>query len=277
MSLEVDLEGAIDLHVHTAPDVEPRCVDDWELTQAAAEAGMRAVLIKSHYALTADRAWLVERMTSRIRVFGGLTLNEAVGGLNPAAVEAALKLGARAIWMPTRSAANHKAFFGEPGLGLSILSEEEKLKAEVYEILGLIAEFDVILATGHLSPKEIMALIPAAHSMGVRKIVITHPELPVVNLSIAAQRDLARAGVFFERCYVSTLLPGSQVTLGDIAKAIREVGPEHTVLASDLGQKGNPHPVAGFGQYIDGLRSIGMGQQEIDVMIRRNPALLLSI
>src|SRR6185436_18571078 len=162
---EVDLTGVIDLHIHTAPDVSPRKMDDVEAARQAAARGMRAILLKSHATLTAGRAELVERMVPGIHMFGGLALNDAVGGLNPSAVEAALRLGAVEIWMPTLSAR------GDPrpyrATGLSVL-DGDGLVPVIEEILRLIAEHDAILGTGHLSPAEIMLFVPAAREAGVR-------------------------------------------------------------------------------------------------------------
>src|SRR5688500_3275177 len=118
LNIDVDLTGAIDLHLHTAPDVVPRKLDDVEAARQAAARGMRAILLKSHATLTAGRAELVERLVPDIRVFGGLALNDAVGGLNPAAVEAALKLGAVEIWMPTLSAKGDPRSHRTPGLSV---------------------------------------------------------------------------------------------------------------------------------------------------------------
>ena len=109
------LEGAVDLHVHSAPDVDRRRFNDLELARAARDAGVGAVLIKSHQNSTVERAWLVAQCVPEIRVYGGLVLNETVGGLNPAAVRLALQMGARQIWMPTRSARNHLQYHGQPG------------------------------------------------------------------------------------------------------------------------------------------------------------------
>src|SRR6266849_10811285 len=169
------LEGAIDLHVHSAPDVDRRRFDDLQLARAAQEAGVGAVLIKSHQNSTVERAWLVSQCVPGIRVYGGLVLNETVGGLNPAAVRLALKLGARQIWMPTRSARNHRLHHGEAG-GISILDGQGALLPVVVEILQDMAKSDCILGTGHLSPQETTALLDAASNLGVSKILVTHPE-----------------------------------------------------------------------------------------------------
>ncbi len=124
---DIDLTGLIDQHIHSGPDVWPRFADDVETVRMAAEAGMRALLLKSHVTLTADRAAIAEKVVGRgIRVFGALALNTQVGGLNPAAAEAALTLGAREIWMPTQDAANHRRWEGRPG-GITILDDKGRI------------------------------------------------------------------------------------------------------------------------------------------------------
>jgi uncharacterized protein DUF6282 len=96
MSVAPDfLEGAVDLHVHSAPDVGLRRFDDIELAREAACAGMGAILIKSHQNSTVERAFLVSRIVPEIPVYGGLVLNETVAGLNPAAVRLAMSMGAK--------------------------------------------------------------------------------------------------------------------------------------------------------------------------------------
>lgn len=270
----IDLEGVIDLHVHTAPDVRPRYVDDLELARQAAQAGMRAVLIKSHHTLTADRASIVEKVVKNVRVFGGLVLNHAVGGLNPAAVEAALTLGAKEIWMPTLSAAG-----GSPINGISILDDGGTVKPTVFEILDLIAQRDVILGTGHLTVPEIQKLVFTARSAGVKRIVITHPELPSISMPLAVQQELCGGDVFFERCYLVTIARPRQkvIPLNFIAATIRQIGCESTLLATDFGQVENGSPIEGMREYIASLMNLGITQIEIDRMARHNPAWLLNL
>src|SRR5580692_8140835 len=169
------LEGAIDLHVHSAPDVDHRRYNDLELAREAAAAGMGAILIKSHQNSTVERAWLVSQVVTGIKVFGGLVLNQTVGGLNVSAVKLALAMGAKEIWMPTRSALNHRLYYGEAG-GISILDASGSLVPEAHAILEAVAQTDCILSTGHLSPREALVLIHHARQCGVRKILITHPE-----------------------------------------------------------------------------------------------------
>src|SRR3954453_1404201 len=79
--------GVIDMHVHSHPDVFGRNLDDIDVAQLAKSKGMRGILLKNHISETASRAALVMKVVPGIEVFGGIVLNNAVGGINPAAVE----------------------------------------------------------------------------------------------------------------------------------------------------------------------------------------------
>ncbi len=271
----VDLTGMIDIHIHSAPDVAPRKGDDIELARQAAARGMRAILLKSHWTLTSDRAYLVQQVVPNLRVFGGLVLNNPVGGFNPIAVEAALRMGAAEIWMPTLSSAAGTE--GCIGPGLTVF-DGDHLQPRVLDILSLIAEYDVILGTGHLSSPEILALVPAAHDLGVRKIVITHPEHPPVEMPPLQQEELRdRFGVLFERCLITTVLGGGHLPFEALAKVIRRVGPDSTIIATDFGQTKNLPPVDGLACFISELRSAGFTEAAIARMGQLNPACMLGI
>jgi hypothetical protein len=274
---EINLDGAIDLHIHSAPDLRARLMDDIELAREAAAAGMRGILLKSHHTLTADRAAIAEKHVGGVRVLGGLVLNHAIGGLNPAAVETALAFGAREIWMPTLDAANHRRAKGMGEGGITILDDNGRLLPEMLEILRLIAGQDVVLGSGHLSLGEIKVLVKAAREAGVERIVITHPELPLVNMPIVMQEELAGPGLFFERCLIVTTPGEGGLPLSSIAQAARQVGPETTVMATDFGQAENPPPVEGMRRYIAGMMSLGFDRNEIERMTRVNPAGLLGL
>jgi hypothetical protein len=270
------LEGAVDLHVHSAPDVDKRRFSDLDLASSAKDAGMGAVLIKSHQNSTVERAWLVSQCVPGIRVYGGLVLNETVGGLNLAAVRLALELGARQVWMPTRSARNHRLYHGQPG-GITILDEQGKLLTVVEEILLAMAKSDCILGTGHLSPQETSVLIDAAQKLGGSKILVTHPEWGPTYHSWEAQKELAtRAGVFFERCFVSTTHLCGCVPFETIERAIIETGVGRTILSTDLGQPETPPPAEGMRLYAERLRSAGFSVDQIRTMMQANPERLLA-
>jgi len=268
------LKGAIDLHFHAGPDIRERKLTYLEAAHQAKEAGMKAILIKSHSSITADIASLIQPLVRDILIFGGIALNYPLGGLNPVAVETAIKLGAKQVWMPTISAANQYRYEGKKG-GISILTKEGRLKKEVVEILGIVSKHDVILATGHLSQREISALLKEAKKRKIEKILITHPDHLILAMSPELQKDLAKKGIFFDRCF-----PTPRTCILDMegmAQRIREVGVASTILTSDFGQPENPFPVEGLKIYIQQLIRLGFSNQEIDQMVRINPGNLLNI
>lgn len=272
--LMADLSGVIDLHVHAGPDVRPRKMNAVALARAAKAAGMRAVLLKSHHTITADLAQIVEEIVGGIRIFGGVTLNEAVGGLNLEAVRAGIALGAKEIFMPTQSAAHQRRHDGKAG-GITILDGAGHARDEVRRILECVAQADVILGTCHLSPEEILILVRTARQAGVRKILVSHPELHSLAIPLAMQQEMANEGAFFERMHVH----GNSVTdWPGLAEIMRAVGVERTILVTDLGATNYPwNPIQGMGEFLERLADQGFSQAEIDLMARRTPARLLGL
>ena len=263
------LDGFIDPHVHSAPEHVPRLLDDISLARQAREARMTGILIKSHTTLTADRATIAAKMVPGIRVWGGLVLNDSVGGFNPAAVETALAYGAAEIWMPTHSAMNHRVFFGQGCRGLAL--EQGQIPDTVHQILELIAEHGAILGTGHLSASEIRTLVLIAREHGVKKVLITHPEAPFIDLPVATQRELAGWGCLLERTWVfTTPALGCVMDSDRLVRDIRDVGYESTVLATDMGQVGNPPPVEGFEAFIQACQAAGFNEHQIRRMAATN-------
>lgn len=270
------LEGAIDLHVHSAPDLDPRRFTDIELATEAKKAGMGAILLKSHLGSTVERAALVASVVRGMDVFGGLTLNYSVGGLNPAAVDVALRLGARQIWMPTRSAANHRRHEGMTG-GICIIDDAGNLIPAAREIVDTATAANCPIGTGHLSPQEVFALAQYGDSCEIPpKFLLTHPEWHVTYYSVNAQRRLAEFGTFtFERCFVSTTHRCGFVPIAAIATAISEVGIGTTILSTDLGQPDTPPPVEGLRRYGAELRALGFSASDLHRMMHITPRAFL--
>jgi len=286
------LRGAIDMHVHSAPDLFARSCDHLELALDALQHGMRAVALKCHFAMTPFRAAVVERAVSGdVKVFGGIVLNHAVGGFNPYAVDAALKAGAKIVWMPTISAANHLKHYGfgaykaQRVLGGDLLPFKEGLTplkgggivAELSQILGLIADANAILGTSHFSVEESKVLVEEAKRVGVKKIVVTHPEFEVVNMPVKDQIELARKGAYMERTILPVTPMWRTMDVDAMVKIIKDVGADHAIMATDLGQVHNPKPVEGYRMFIQMLLEKGMTPQEIEVMAKTNPARLLDL
>ncbi|MBI4609984.1 MAG: hypothetical protein HY726_13365 [Candidatus Rokubacteria bacterium] len=286
------LRGAIDLHQHAAPSLFERVTDDLGLASEARRRAMRGVLIKAHEQDTTGRAFLVRKQVPGVEVFGGIVLNWVVGGLNPHAVDASIKLGGRMVWMPTLSAQHHIDFFGgshfgrsmvpRAGLraarqGVRVLTEHGELTAETREILGLIAEADVCLSTGHLSLPEIKVLVSEARKAGVKKILVTHPDLGLSGISLNDQKALAAEGALLEKDLITMMPAWQSISLEEMAKSIREVGPRHCVLGTDFGQLHHPTPAEGLRTFIQMLLERGITAEEIRTMAAENPARLLGL
>jgi hypothetical protein len=268
---QIDLSGYIDPHVHAAPELVPRLLDDVQLVEQARAASMSGVLIKSHTSLTATRAQIAARVVPGIRVWGGIVLNRAVGGFDPDVVETALEYGAAEVWMPTHDAANHRRFYQLEGGGLAVEDERCRISDAFQSTLQLVGGHDAILGTGHLSAGEIVRLVPVARRHGVRKILVTHPEAPFIDVSLDTQRELAALGCKLERTWVfTTPALGSAMEPARLMRDIREVGVESTVLATDMGQVGNPPPVDGFRAYVQACLAAGFRERDVRRMAAEN-------
>jgi hypothetical protein len=286
------MQGAVDMHIHSAPSLFPRLVDHVEAAEGAKAMGMKAVVLKEHHGYTSDRMYFVRKLVSGIQVYGGVVLNNAVGGINPFAVEAAIDLGAKIVWFPTLSAKNHLDQMGGPEFGssmqqkakrkmvekpLTVLDEKDHLLPEVFEVIELIAAHDIMLATGHLSIPEVRPLIKAAKEGGVKRLYLNHPEY-IINGTIEEQKELAQRGVFIEHLaiFMYPMWP-TKAGINGIVEMIKAVGPERTVLATDLGQIHNPPPWEGLRMFLRVLLEKGIPKEHLKKMIQDNPSYLLNI
>jgi len=271
----ISLEGFYDIHIHTSPDVRPRKMDDIDTAQDAYQEKMKGIVLKSHVSSTAGRAALAEKQVPGIKVFGSLSLNDPVGGINPFAVEAALKMGAKIVWLPTISAQNHKRFHGDEG-GITFLDMNKDLEIKLLAVLELVRDEDVALGTGHISKEEIKVVVEYARQLKLPKIIITHPEAPWIELSAAEQKELSGEGTFFERCFASTFEVGGGVPIEKIIRDIREVGFQSTVISTDFGADVLARPVDGYKGFLQALIDAGFDETQLAVMGKENPAYLLS-
>ena len=283
----IELEGAVDLHCHPFPDLFPRVADDIEIVIAARDAGLKAIMMKCHHESTVSRAYFMNRMVPGIKVYGGIVLNRYVGYINPAAVEAALRLGGKAVWMPTIDAGHHAHVYGNTGgygsiqqgglggEGIWLTDESGRLKPEVEEVCKLVAEHGAILGTAHISPKEIVALVTRARELGVEKICITHPFDKTPNLDLPTLEEVVRLGCMPEFGYF-TVSPAAQFASPDrIVEAISRVGASRCLLVSDVGQRQNPLPSEALRLFAQILFENGISQVDIQTMISGNPTDLL--
>lgn len=281
------VRGAFDLHVHTGPDLLVRSATDLELAHRCRERALAGFVIKSHYVPTSARAKTVRSLMPDIVVLGSVTLNAAIGGMNPVAVEIAAREGARFVWMPTFDSLNEMSGQRElpPGAQppqwakfqqelraqgvkndpVRVVDEQGALLPEVETILATIARHQLVLATGHLGRDEIFTLVDAAFAAGVKDVVITHPEFPSQNLSTEDQLALATRGALLEHCFVTAY--SGKVSWERMFANIRATGPAHSFLSTDLGQPDNPPIEDGLALMVDRLLAADFSEEEIHQMV----------
>lgn len=273
------LAGVIDIHAHCDPDSLPRSIDAIDLARLARQRGMRALVLKNHYEPTASLAYIVRKEVPGIEIFGGIDLNRTVGGVNPAAVErmTMVKGGwGRVVWLPTFDAENQVRYSHENRPFVPV-SRGGQLLPEVREVIALAAKHGLTLETGHSSPAEGLLIVREAKRQGVAHVVVTHAMLPPVKMTVADMRAAAADGAFLEFVYNGLVGAGKSATMREYADAIRQVGPSHCILASDMGQPGNPlHPDA-LEAFFRGLLQEGISSEDIALMSKANPARALGL
>ena len=272
---EIDLTGVIDMHVHAGPDSRPRAMNDWEAVRMAEAAGLRAVLLKNHFTMTPDRAALAAQLVPNLHVFGGVALNRSVGGINPEAVrQMAAFSGQRGkvVWLPTFDSEFFVTRAGTSGPFVPVL-EDGRPVAGLIEVFSVVAENDLVLAMGHSSPEEVLALIPFAREQGVENILVTH--VFGQDATRSQIRQMAAVGAIMEMDWLAAYT--NPPLLDDYVEVIQSVGAESFIISSDFGQEGNPDHATGMRDFIIALRSREINQEQIDIMAKYNPAKLLGL
>jgi hypothetical protein len=290
------LQGAIELHAHAYPEFSLRMrgrVNDIQWAELARAAGMKAIVMKSQVFPTVERAQLVRKVVPGIEVFGGITLNHPMGGLNPVAVEVAAELGGKLIWMPTWGSKNDlsksqfyltrmKGFIKSlnsvvpgPEQGIEIL-EAGKLKPVVKEIVQIARDHRMAISSGHISVQESLVLVEECTKQGV-PFMLAHPFSRSVGASIEEQKEVAKRGGYVEHCFITAMPMHQRLELSKIVEAIREVGPAQTVLTTDAIQTWNPPPPELMRMYVASLLYLRVEADLIAKMIKENPTKILGL
>lgn len=271
----VSLAGVIDFHTHAGPDSRPRSVNDIDAARQARVAGVRGLVFKNHFTMTADRAALAMAQVDGIEIYGGIVLNRAVGGLNAEAVrQMVLFEGGRGkvVWLPTFDAEHYVQSQGSSDLFVSVVKDGRPVQA-LTDIFALIAKHDLVLAMGHSSPEEVLLLIPEARRIGVKHILVTH--VFGQGPTRSQMRRMAASGVVMELDWYAVYQ--GRRTVADYVSVIQEIGAEHFLISSDLGQRGSPSHTDGLRTFVQVLREQGISDDDIAVMAGGNPAKLLGL
>ncbi len=286
------LVGAIDLHCHSGPAAMPRILDHHEAMMDCAAAGFRALVYKDHFYLGTPHAILLEKLfpDTGVKLFSGIALNNAVGGINPHAVNHAAIIGAKIVWMPTLSAENHIAQASGQAktfpktsqkmldpIPLSALDDTGKLSDNTKQVLDLIAAADIILAGGHLPASELHLVFEEARRRGVKKMIVNHPTY-VVGCTDEDIRQLVGLGVYMEHSICMFVEGRSKKYDADKLKHLIDVaGVDRTLLCSDLGLMGSPRPVDGYRAVLEILLDLQVAHSDIRKLTGSNAATLLNL
>jgi hypothetical protein len=262
--------------------------------------GYRGVMFKQHL-LGANRIEYVRQAVPGIEIFGGIALNHYVGGLNPYAVSSCITFGGKEVKFPNIHAQHHFNVFGEGGYasigiessgsaaveekleklltGITIFDEKGAVLSEVNTILEIAAEADIGVETGHLSPQESMALIKAAKQAGVKKIWVTHVNwFSLFHYSPEDITAFADQGAFIE-VVAAFAIPSYEATREAeyTAEIIKTVGAQRCVMATDFGTGGRYNPIEAMRVFIRAMMREGIKKEDIDIMTKENPAVLLGL
>jgi len=272
--------GAIDLHAHHDPDSYPRELDAFDVARLARDRGLRGVVLKNHWTETAGLAYLARKYaTPGFEVFGAVTLDTAVGGVNPQAVRYMVDVvgtRGRIVWMPTHDS-EHEVRYNKESRPFVRVSKDGELLPEVHEVISIVAQHDLALATGHVTPEETIQILRAAKAAGVKRLIVTHPLLDpqFTWMSVEELRVAADLGAYIE-------LTGGGVTReGEPKKralaAIQAIGARHFIVGSDAGLIGRENHTDTLALAAKALRAAGVSEADLTAMFKDNPAFLVNL
>jgi hypothetical protein len=273
--MNFSLNRCYDLHLHASPDVIDRKIDDRTQVQQAIAAGMQGCVLKCHAASTAGRAYMLRQLYPEFDTVGSITLNRQVGGLNPLAVEAAAKMGARILWFPTMDARAYLEFKKSPRAaeGLTVLDEDGTVSSSAKQVLEAARDYDLAVCTGHIAPTESMKLLEQAQNIGLKRLCVTHVTLPANKMTLEQLSFCIERGAMIEYSYCHVLT--GYTTIEYVVEQIHAIGSSNVVLSSDLGQVTSPYPVEGLRTFAEILHSKGIAVEHLEQMLRINPKALL--
>lgn len=282
------LEGAFDFHVHSSPSIFKRKQNDWELIEDAKLAKMQGLVLKSHESSTVERAYLLSMKEPSMQIYGGIVLNQHVGGLNPYTVETALEMGGKVVWFPTISSEQHQRYFNKKDTKLfngdPLVSEQTvtilrdgKVTDHVQEILYLIRDYEAVLATGHLSLEEQHQVVKTAKEIGVEKIVIQHADMGISKIPLQDQQYFASLGCIIEKCFLACSSDFHDLTVKEMGKTMDLIGHNSCIIVTDYGQPHHEAPVYAMNRFIEELLLNGVTEKQVIQMVQKNPRSLLGV
>ncbi len=279
---KIELLNRIDIHIHGAPDLCLRLLDNEEIVQAALTHKLKGIVLKSHgYETVRFAKSFYDEMGHRF-VFGSYVMNSGFSCSQIEFAKQIIKRGAAILYLPTIQAENHYKMIGKKG-GFSVLYKR-RLVPGLEDLFAYMSEKRTTLATGHISKTELDVVLESAKKHQLATVLIVHPEYYINYLSKNEQIEIRKEflNVLFERTCYSVLLNDpkrlhvkslsiDKKKLEELINNIYEIGSEFSVLSSDLGQPFNLHPVTGFKEFLQLLYNQGISKQSLDWMTKANP------
>ncbi|MDE7245908.1 MAG: hypothetical protein K2O18_18300, partial [Oscillospiraceae bacterium] len=275
-------KNSIDMHIHPGPDPNAeRPIDSAQVAALAEKAGMKAVVLKSFFNNTASDAFIIQKnLTPALHGFGSVVIGyTTTGGLQYAAktIETCAKIGCKVVWFPAMDAEWCQAYFGNTGAGIYILKEDGTLKDEVYDILKVVKQYNMVVCSGHMSYEESTKMFDAAIEMGIEKMVATHPLAELSRFTLEQIQELAAKGVYIEHVYGTTMPRLGNLDPSDYVDCVKLVGADKTIMGTDLAQVWDTDPATGMRLFIGQMIQFGCTPEEVELMCKRNPAKLLDV
>ncbi len=302
----IDGEGVIDMHVHTGPEFLQRRYDPITLAEEARREGI-GIVMKNHFQPTTAWAIMAREPGDEVAILGSVALNHSCGGISDHAVRGALS-GWKTdpgqidpdpqrfvVWMPTFCAEAHLSIMGRRDIpldwgvkeqysrlfdeaeGLTIRDDSGAPVPGLDRALRMIAENDLILATGHVDAEETKDLVRHARAAGIKRIVLTHPLWDSIELTPDELSALWRDhGAYSELCFVNLAAHGmDKLTIDHYVEVIEAVGAEGVILSSDLGQTFTMPMAEGLKTFFALLAKAGVNEDDIARMSILNPREIL--
>lgn len=274
------MKGAIDMHMHAAPDPTVERRDVMEVAEAAEKYGMRAVVLKSFFYPTVCQTALGKYAAPDVELIGSITIGEVTtGGLDHGAaiIENNAKLGCKVVWFPAFDAKFCRSEIGQEG-GIWILDEQGNVKSQVYDILRVVKKWDMVLCSGHMSYEETEKLFLAAKEMGITKMIATHPQVNEwTPMNIEQMKRLVDIGAYIEHCYLQLTARSGSLHPTRFVEITHAVGAEHCIMVSDFGWASEMVSAEALRSFIGTMLTFGCTEEEVRYMVQENPAKLLGL
>lgn len=277
--------GSVDMHIHVPPELGVvRRFDCYQTAAIAHQSGMRGVVLKNHNTATTIAAYTIQNMLPDIAVVGSICIEYGTtAGLNPNTaeiIENQAKMGAKMLWFPTFDAYWHRSFVPSlKGTGIQILDTDGKMNPFVPQVLQVVKKYDMVLCSGHISYPEAKALFELAAEMGIRKMVATHPmsETSRTPYTIDEMQYLISLGAYIEHCWRNCLPQLKSYDPHRYVDAVRVLGADHCIMATDFAQVSDPSPAEGLRTFIAVMLEFGLSAEEVEKMVKTNPCYLLGL